>query len=330
MKKVFWNPNEKRLRAGWRIGLQGFIFTSLSGVVALFLVILLLLFRVENLDALDLGSGNLVTGWMGLLSAISSSLGILVSLYLAALFIDRRPFSDFGFHLEKYWWRQLGFGLLLGGALMAGIFSVEYALGWVTINDPATGFFTDSSQLIPVIQGLFVYTLVGFYEEAYFRGYLLRNLAEGLNFLRLGSRGALLIAWFLSSVVFGILHALNPNSSLVSTVNIAFAGIFLGFGYILTGELAIPVGLHISWNFFQGMVFGFSVSGIPASKSIFSINQGGPDWVTGGAFGPEAGFIGLVYMSIGCLLTLYWIRRHLGRFAVMESLAEYLPRTKTG
>jgi hypothetical protein len=88
-------------------------------------------------------------------------------------------------------------------------------------------------------------------------------------------------------------------------------GIAFGTGFILTGELAIPIGLHIAWNFFQANVFGFPVSGLsyPAEiVTLFKTNNSGPEKWTGGVFGPEAGIFGLLAMLIGIFLTIIWIR----------------------
>ncbi|NJL33875.1 MAG: hypothetical protein HC893_08460 [Chloroflexaceae bacterium] len=82
---------------------------------------------------------------------------------------------------------------------------------------------------------------------------------------------------------------------------------FLGLGYVLTGQLAISIGLHITWNFFQGTVFGFPVSGQDFTRvGVFSIEQGGPPLWTGGAFGPEAGLMGLLTIALGSALTVGW------------------------
>ncbi|MCA1740534.1 MAG: CPBP family intramembrane metalloprotease, partial [Actinobacteria bacterium] len=150
-----------------------------------------------------------------------------------------------------------------------------------------------------------------------------QNMAEGLNFPSLGSKRAVLLAWVLSSAIFGLLHLANPNASLSSTVNITFAGLLLGAGYVLTGRLAIPIGLHIAWNFFQGNVFGFPVSGIgPIGATFISIEQGGPTLFTGGAFGPEAGLLDPAASLVGSLLIWLWVRARSGKADIQSSIAE--------
>jgi uncharacterized protein len=127
----------------------------------------------------------------------------------------------------------------------------------------------------------------------------------------------------LSSAFFGYLHAANPNATLLSTFNVALAGLMLGFGYVLTGELAIPIGLHVTWNLFQGAVFGFPVSGLRVGGATFlSIDQGGPALWTGGSFGPEGGLLGPAAMVAGVLLTALWVRLRRGRVAIHTPIAQ--------
>ena len=147
----------------------------------------------------------------------------------------------------------------------------------------------------------------------------------------LGPRGAILATTLLTSMVFGMLHAGNPNASPISTFNITIAGVLLATGMLLTGELAIPFGLHIAWNFFQGNVFGFPVSGGDVRGATFiSVLQGGPDLWTGGAFGPEAGLLGLSVTLIGILLTGLWVRWRYGRVRLDLSLARAPDRPEHG
>jgi hypothetical protein len=158
------------------------------------------------------------------------------------------------------------------------------------------------------------------------RGYHLLNLAEGLNLPNISPTNALLVAWLLSSSLFGVLHAFNPNATAISTFNLMVAGLFLGLGFVLTRSLAIPIGLHITWNFFQGNVFGFPVSGTNAGATFIAVQQGGPDLLTGGAFGPEAGLIGLAAIALGTALTVGYVRMFYGEVRLQTELAAYEPQ----
>ncbi len=331
MTNPLWNQHEHRLRAAWRLLLAVVILLLLmpAGSAALPALIALALWLGGQLPAgADIPAiteaVNQVLYHSIPLVILQRALGVLASVLAIALagrLLDRRRFRDFGFHLNRGWWADFGFGLSLGAVLMALIFLAESAAGWVTV----TGLYRYSYSVfwVPMLTGVFLFIGVGVQEELITRGYLLRNLAEGFNFPRLGPRGALLLAYLGSSAVFGLLHLGNPNASLVSTLNLMAAGLFLGLGYVLTGELAIPIGLHITWNYFQGYVFGFPVSGTIAAASLFNIQQSGPELWTGGAFGPEAGLIGLLAILLGSLLTVAWVRARRGRAALDAALAVY-------
>jgi ethanolamine transporter EutH len=112
---------------------------------------------------------------------------------------------------------------------------------------------------------------------------------------------------FLSSAVFGILHWSNPNAAWNSVVGIFLAGIFLAFAYTRTRKLWLPIGLHIGWNFFEGVVFGFPVSGLDIFQLVHHTVTG-PELWTGGAFGPEAGLIIFPALLLGSLLVIFYTR----------------------
>jgi len=86
------------------------------------------------------------------------------------------------------------------------------------------------------------------------------------------------------------------------------AGLFLAYGYLRTQQLWLPIGLHIGWNFFEGTIFGFPVSGSFFYRLIRH-SVSGPELITGGDFGPEAGLIVLPMMVLGAGL-IYWFTRH--------------------
>jgi len=210
---------------------------------------------------------------------------------------------------------------------MGMIFLVGWRTGLIQITGFFKSFIPDSSFLSGFIQALIFFIFVGVYEEVLSRGYHLVNLAEGFNGNRINERWALVLAFIVSSLIFGLLHMGNPNATWISTLNISLAGIFLGLGMVLTGSLAIPIGLHITWNFFQGNVFGFAVSGVNTGATIIATESAGDQWLMGGPFGPEAGLLGLVAILLGSLLTILWIRQkhHLG---LHSRLATYEPRKK--
>ncbi len=256
-------------------------------------------------------------------SLLGSGLLLTISIWLAGRLLDRRRFIDFGFHFNQRWWIDFGFGLSLGAALMALIFLFELAAGWISVNGTFVTQNPETSFLSAIIIPLIIFLSVGFYEELFSRGYHLTNLAEGLSGKIFKPRTAILLATLFSSAVFSFLHTSNPHASLASTLNIGLAGIFLAAGYILTGQLAIPIALHISWNFFQGNVFGFPVSGGDFQSATFiQINQSGPDLWTGGLFGPEAGLLGTGSMILGIIITFIWIRKRYGLIALHLPLAD--------
>lgn len=320
VQNIFWNGHERRLRAGWRLSLQTvlliFVVSASTG----------LLLDLLGLNPTLADSGLLVEA-AGLLSQF---VAILSSMAVAGWLLDHRPVADFGLHLNREWWADLGFGLLLGALLMCLIFGLEWAAGWVVVTDILYKAETVPSFGVGLAGALAVFLIVGIQEELWTRGYQLRNLSEGLNFTFWGPRGAVLAAWLGSSLVFGLLHAGNPNATLISTINLTLAGLFLGLGYILTGELAIPIGLHITWNFFQGNVFGFPVSGLDVNHVTFiAVKQAGPSLWTGGAFGPEAGLMGIAAILVGSGLILGWIRLRRGEIRLWTGLASYQVRPVT-
>ena len=311
MRQLFVNE-EARLRAGWRLLSQFLLYNaavSLLGLVAL-------------AATSGLPTGGAPSPYSPALLYAGVALVAAGSVWACGRFLDRRPFSGFGLRLDRAWWSELGFGLLLGALLMTGIFLVQLAAGWVSV----TGSFraADGGAFFPAILApVVLFVCVGFYEELVSRGYQLTNLAEGLNNAAVGPKGAIVLAWVLSSSAFAALHLSNPNSGALSTLNIFLAGMMLGSGYVLTGRLAIPIGLHTTWNFFQGNVFGFPVSGLDLTGTTFlSTQQTGPPLLTGGPFGPEAGLLAPAAMAAGVLLIALRVRRQTGKISLHLPIAE--------
>jgi membrane protease YdiL (CAAX protease family) len=319
MPNPFWNPGERRIRAFWRLILQVVLMFILETVAGIVLSTIAPQVVQALLDPTHLTQNPL----LAISSTLVTFISILLSIWLAGRWFDHRPFKEFGLHLNSQWWGDLVFGLVLGAVLITFIFVVELVFGWVTIKGTFQSNSPGQSFGSTAIYGVFFFLAIGIQEELMSRGYMLRNLAEGLNLPWITPKAALFLGYLISSVAFGVQHVLNPNSTTISTINIMIAGLFLGLGFILTGELALPIGLHITWNYFEGYIFGFPVSGLTSAGNFLAIQQKGPNQWTGGAFGPEAGLIGLAAMLVGAGLILAWVHWRRGQISIQTKLAEY-------
>jgi membrane protease YdiL (CAAX protease family) len=331
LKYILWNEQQRRLRMFWRLSATVLIFTLLLVLLAIAVSVFAVAWMLVSGDSMQAALMEMSDSpGFQVVDSLFVLLVVLVGMWITARLLDRRPFADFGFHLDRDWWIDLGCGLALGALLMIGIFLTEWAAGWITITGTLQTTKPSQSFILALFQPLALFLAVGIYEELISRGYLLQNLAEGFNWPILKTRGAIVVAWLLSSVLFGLGHADNPNATAVSTSNLILAGVFLGLGYVLTGELAIPIGLHITWNFFQGAVFGFPVSGMAPSTTFIAIVQGGPDLWTGGAFGPEAGLLGIFAILVGGLFVWLWVYWRKGEAALHTSIAQSPTRLNAG
>ena len=319
LRWLFWSHTDRRLRAGWRIllHLACFFYTPalldwavgvpvVRGIAVLF-------------PALAPVSERLALQGIRFLA-------ILGSTWLIVRFIDRRAWSELGFQFDRAWWSDLAFGLGLGALLMSFVFWVQYAAGWVKIRDVWVVTPGNVPFGIAILGPMAVFLVVGITEELLARGYQLRNLSEGFNGAPFAPQIAILVSWVISSSLFGLLHIFNPNATWLSILYLMLAGLFLGLGAVLTGRLGLPIGVHITWNLVQGSVYGFPVSGnLFPSARVLVIEQGGPPVWTGGAFGPEAGLIGIAAILLGCLCTLVWVQARYRALRVYRPLADYRP-----
>lgn len=323
----FYNREEGRLRALWRLLLQiaaSVLFLLPGAAVAILLFARSRGLPFEGIPFLQptpiAEQAIAETTLMNMLVITLAGLASVLSVWLIGKFVDRRHFSDFGLHIDRAWWADLAAGALIGALLAALVFVVQWALGWVSV----TAFFHNSIGGVPFALAFLVPVLffigIAVSEELAVRGYMLTNTAEGLNLRFIGPRLALALALIITAVNFGLGH----EAAGLSTINIALAGAWLAAGFILTGELALPIGIHFTWNLFQGNVFGFPVSGSTFDPTtLIAIEQGGPQLWTGGSYGPEAGLLGTLAFSLGIVLLLAWIRYTRGPITLKSSLAEY-------
>lgn len=309
----FWNDAERRLRAAWRIALQLVVFALAWWAPQI---------GIARAKEAAVAHREGIFSQAGVYMVLT--LAVLVSVWACARYLDRRPIDGVGLRGGRGFWIDLTFGVALGAMLMAGIAGAEVSFGLARyVEAPELPGEVPRWAYIPV--AFYVFIAVAIIEELVFRGYHLTNLAEGLTNRWIGGALATLLAVLLSSVAFGLAHAGNPHASVLSSGNIVIAGVMLAIGYVLTGNLAIPIGLHLGWNFFQNL-FDMPVSG----QTFFSFGAvveremmpGAGDWVSGGAFGPEAGMTGLAAMMFGTFLILGWVRVRHGPLRVHPSFGQ--------
>lgn len=149
-------------------------------------------------------------------------------------------------------------------------------------------------------------------EELLMRGMLLSGLLRLL-------RGRAALAIGISALAFGLIHLSNPAASALSVLGNTLGGVVYGLAFVLTGRLWLPIGLHFAWNFVQGPILGFPVSGI-AEGGLLQVQDLGPAWLTGGGYGPEGGAVGIAFRFVVIAAVLAWtalsVHRQRGREAL--------------
>ncbi|MBP6177173.1 MAG: CPBP family intramembrane metalloprotease [Anaerolineales bacterium] len=274
-----------------------FLFALLSqlGAIPLFLVMSRIYgmtdsgIDMQNASALEAGF------WMGLQLIFSFALIYLI-LWAWLKFFEKRPFHTMGFEagdaLSKYG-RGFFFGLLMFGgsvAILALTGSVAFENG-----DPAKQGAAALGGVVLVLAGWLVQ---GAAEEVLIRGWALPVI---------GARYKPWVGLLVSSLIFSLLHGLNPGLSAIALVNLALFGVFAGLYAIREGSLWGICAIHSVWNWVQGNFFGFEVSGTEAGGgTLLNLMETGADWLTGGPFGPEGGLAVTIVLMISIGLVVFW------------------------
>ena len=274
-----------RLRAVWRLALYGLALVAGSYVASGFLYPALLplakLFTVR--PALQ--------DWLNL-AAVAIA-------HLIVLRVDRLPFAYVALGRDAA--RR---ALLLGGAalgalaigvptavlLLAGAFRAEPQPDGPSL---AAGWGLVAEKLAPA----------ALFEELLVRGYPFMVLRE--------AAGAPL-ALLLTSAVFGVLHWTNPGATVGSVLIVTLAGLFLGGVLLATRSLWAAWTAHLAWNATLGAVFHAAISGLAVPTPDYRVVDAGPDWLTGGVWGPEGGAGAAAGMS-AAILYLWWRARRAAR-----------------
>ncbi len=274
-----------RIKWTWLRVLIYLVF-AIAGSAIFQLIAMVILIFLSDLDFAQIANtpkGEIAQA-VGMFNFMIMSLGGFIGLILFTWgyrrLIDRKSLKSLGFDFSEY--KQDFFkGMDWGMAALTVGFLVLFAGGVLKIEGIQL-------QLDKLLIAFVLFIIVAFNEEIMIRGYILGNLSESYN------RYAALIA---SSVLFMLLHLANANLSPIALLNLFLAGILLGVYYIFKRNLWFSIGLHFTWNFFQGPVYGFEVSGLK-TESIIQASLNGNDYFTGGQFGFEGSLLATAIILI--------------------------------
>jgi membrane protease YdiL (CAAX protease family) len=287
--------NDHGLRAGWRL-------------LIYFLMILILALAANLISRLSGhvgggGSAQLPPFIQTIVQALAELFLFSMLLFLAWVMskIEHRKVGDYGLPLQKSLFPAFGTGYLVWGFL-------PLAFLLLILRAVHVFYFGSHSQLNAQIFGwgvlwLFVFLMVGFFEEFCFRGYFLYTLADGIGFWP---------AAIIQSICFAGVHMGNGGETKIGILATAFFALFAAATVWRTGNLWLAVGAHAGWDWGQSYFFGVNDSGFQAPGHLFNPTPThGPDWLSGGSVGPEGSIVTLILWALmfACFVLLYRKRR---------------------
>ena len=240
------------------VGMLQFIGGGISGVA------------MSDYNAMDT-----LTSFQHLIISLFDFIGTFFVLWIFMKYVDKEAFYELGFQTESRL-KDVVIGMVVGLLIMLfgyGVLIYLKEIFFVKLN-------FDVKELV---MSVLLFTFVAVVEETICRGYILRNLMLSFNKY---------VALVVSSLLFAVMHAFNPNMDLFSMLSIFSAGILLGISYIYTKNLWFPIALHLSWNLFQTLL-GFNVSGLE-TYSLVEIRIPEHNIINGGAFGFEGSYLSLI------------------------------------
>ena len=266
-----------------------------SAIVSIPLVIFLILFGSTQVDVhAMLGSS---VGMTVLMLVGFTPIYILIWGWLRLF--EHRPFWTIGMEREGLWRKYLR-GALVGSLMISAAVGLPAIFGYIQVQEAVPGAGAAITGGVILLLG---WVVQGAAEEVLFRGFLLQIL---------GSRFGVIVGVLATSILFALLHIFNANLGLIAFLNLALFGVFTSFYAMREGSLWGVFAVHSFWNWVQGNLFGMEVSGIPVRlEALIDLQEVGPDWLTGGAFGPEGGIAVTLWLCGGIIVL--WVLEHRNR-----------------
>ncbi len=286
---IFFNPQTKQLRSGWRV--------LIFAVLLLSPQLLLSLFQGERRET---GSTFEMSLAMIMVYALIVGWVVLVSWGCLHL-LEGLKLSSLGFDFGRGWWREIICGCAIAVLMIVAVVLLQWVSGGTQISpNPIywrAGAFERAGWLMvvkEVLTALVLLILAGTFEELVYRGYPFQTLLRG---------APAAVPIFLFALLFGFGHWKNPSRTFFSTANTILAGVWLALAYLKTRRLWFPTALHFTWNWMMGPFFGLPVSGLLIPRHpVFVSTSEAPLWVTGGSYGSEGGAAATLVLLISIML----------------------------
>lgn len=277
VKYILITGESGRLRSGWR--------------VAVFLTALILppaIWGAGSRSAPSDASVNFEVGISQVAGYLPMVIWLLIISWLCLALLEKQRPGALGLGLGVGWWRDFWSGLSMAALMVGAVFLLQVAGGgsrpelnphWWSEGVVGQGALRHS--LVETGWSVLLLLLAAFFEELLYRGYAFQTLLRGTHPV---------VPISILSLLFGLSHLGNPNSTRFSTANTILAGIWLSVAYLRAGNLWFPAGLHLGWNVMLGPFLGLPVSGrlIPAHPLLLTSSVD-PHWLTGGGYGSEGG-----------------------------------------
>ncbi|PIO48478.1 MAG: CPBP family intramembrane metalloprotease domain-containing protein [[Chlorobium] sp. 445] len=295
----------ERLTPWWGVFGLGVVFVLVSSLFALPVELARFALSASSnpfsLDALEENASLTLSPWLsGLLMSLTLALSFGALIAFVWLWIGRyekRPFFTLGFERHQALW-QYARGFLLGLLVFSANVGLMAIFGYVSIedSDPSrVGLSALPSVLLILLPGWLVQ---GAAEEVLIRGWMLPVL---------NVRYRPWLGILLSSLFFALMHGINPNLDLLALFNLLLYGVFAALYALREASLWGICAFHSAWNWAQGNLFGLAVSGQNMGVgTLLDLMEAGPDWFTGGAFGPEGGIASTLVLLISIVCVLMW------------------------
>lgn len=222
----------------------------------------------------------------------------LVAVFVATLVMalaERRSVWSYGLTDAKGGARY-AVGLLWGFLGLSVLVGLIVASGHMTFDGRAlSGIDAWSAGA----EWLLVFLVVALAEELLFRGYLLQVFTRQIGFWP---------AAVLTSVAFGVLHALNPGEGLLGLIVVCIGGLVFCYSIRRYGSLWFAIGFHTSWDWAQSYFYGTPASGLLAARHLFTTHVMGAPWLSGGTVGPEGSAL-VIPVLLAMVPVISWLRR---------------------